>query len=62
MIVVVNILLDAYLEFVDVGELVQIKELGFKRAEEAFHGSIIQAVCLARHALREPALGQHTAV
>jgi hypothetical protein len=46
-IVVVDIALQSSREFIDTSEFVKVKELGFQCTEEAFHGSIIEAISLA---------------
>src|SRR3546814_10431625 len=39
-----------------------MEKLGLERTEEAFHRGIVQAVGLARHALRNSMLGQHASI
>ena len=61
-IVVTDVPPDTGLQLLDALEAVQVEELGFKRAEEAFHGGIVQAVSLAGHALRHRSRCQHAPV
>jgi hypothetical protein len=50
-IVVVNVLPQASYKPPEAIEFIWIDELRLKRSKEAFHGGVVQAVALARHAL-----------
>ena len=62
MVVVVDVAVYARLQFLDVGESVEIEELGLERSEEALHRGIIQAVSFARHALGETLVAELFAI
>lgn len=54
-VVAVDTAMQALLELLDARQLVGVEELAFERAEEAFHGRIVQTVALAGHALGQSA-------
>jgi len=56
MVVVVNVVFDASLQFVDVAKPVQVDKFRLERSEEAFHRGVIEAISFTRHALSDSLL------
>ncbi|MNE20230.1 hypothetical protein D3C80_1133390 [compost metagenome] len=55
MVVVVNVLIQTRSQLINALETLQVEKLRFERAEEAFHGRVVQAIAFSRHALLYPA-------
>ena len=53
-----DVLLQAPLKLFHILEFVQIEILRFESSKEALHGSVIQKITPARHALRQASRGK----
>lgn len=54
MIVVVYVFPQPRFKLIEIVEFVQVKELGFQRAEKTFHSCIVIAISFAGHACKRP--------
>ena len=54
-VVVADVLIQSYLQFVKTGEVGEVKVLRLQGSEEALHGRVVKAVAFARHALGDGA-------
>ena len=61
-IVVVDVTLQPSIQLLDIPEVREIEILGFQGGEEAFHGRIVEAIALSRHALLHSVSGQSRSI